>query len=44
MPKPEASEGVAVCMIFCRTSLIFSCRHNLVGKMSEYRVWKAAVA
>lgn len=41
---PEASEGAAVCMIFCRTSLIFSCRHNLVGNMSEYLVWKAAVA
>lgn len=44
MPKPEASEGAAVCMIFCRTSLIFSCRHNLVGNISEYLVWKAAVA
>ena len=31
-------------MIFCRTSLIFSCRHTLVGNMSEYLVWKAAVA
>lgn len=44
MLKPEASQGVAVCMIFCRTSRIFSCRHSLVGKMSEYLVWKAAVA
>lgn len=44
VPKPEGSEGVAVCMIFCRTSLILSCRHNLVGNMSEYLVWKAAVA
>lgn len=41
---PGASEGVAVCIIFCRTSRIFSCRQSLVGKMSEYLVWKAAVA
>ena len=44
MPNPVASDGVAVCMIFCRTSLIFSCRHTLVGNISEYLVWKAAVA
>lgn len=44
VPKPETSEGVAVCMIFCRTSLILSCKHNLVGNISEYLVWKAAVA
>lgn len=43
-PKIEMSEGAAVCMIFCRTSLIFSCRHTLVGNISEYLVWKAAVA
>ena len=34
-PRPETSEGAAVCMIFCLTSRIFSCRHTLVGKMSE---------
>ncbi|TNN81726.1 hypothetical protein EYF80_008172 [Liparis tanakae] len=44
MPRAETSEGAAVCMIFCRTSLIFSCRHTLEGKMSQYLVWKAAVA
>lgn len=44
VPRPGPSEGAAVCMIFCRTSLIFSCRHNLVGNISEYLVWKAAVA
>ena len=28
------SEGVAACMIFWRTSRIFSCRQTLEGKMS----------
>lgn len=36
--------GVAVCMIFWRTSRIFSCRHTLVGKVSKWWAWKAAVA
>lgn len=40
---PE-SGGAAACMIFWRTSLIFSCRQTLVGKMSAKRAWKAAVA
>jgi hypothetical protein len=34
-PPSSSVPGVAVCMIFCRTSRIFSCRHTLVGKMSE---------
>lgn len=41
---PALSVGTAVCMIFWRTSRIFNCKHTLVGKISEYRAWKAAVA
>lgn len=41
---PAHSAGAAVCMIFWRTSRIFSCKHTLVGKISEYRAWNAAVA
>ncbi len=41
---PTISELPAVCMIFCLTSRIFSCRHTLLGNVSEWRAWKAAVA
>lgn len=41
---PGHSVGAAVCMIFWRTSRIFSCKHTLVGKISAYRAWNAAVA
>lgn len=32
---PTISELPAVCMIFCLTSRIFSCRHSLLGNVSE---------
>lgn len=41
---PTLSAGAAVCMIFWRTSRIFNCKHTLVGKISAYRAWNAAVA
>lgn len=41
---PAISLGAAVCMIFWRTSRIFNCKHTLVGKISAYRAWNAAVA